>query len=171
MRKPGRTIRDHRFGTTLDFEFLGVRKVGTNSAVGALQSSSIQQETDWLTYVGSEPCIAWKIMSQTDLIGFPPVTGADGNISSTNTESATTQGVKQETMQTTGGHVQVQDTPSLMSQSNPGTAKSEASYNGGLSFEDLTDMWEVPSSPAESTVEPDFSFRSKCQVWKYPQRT
>ena len=62
VRKPGRTIRDHRFGTTLDFEFLGVRKVGTNSAVGALQSSLIWQETDWLTYVGSEPCIAWKII-------------------------------------------------------------------------------------------------------------
>ena len=125
-RKPGRTIRDHRFGTTLDFEFLGVRKVGINSAVGALQFSSIQQETDWLTYVGSEPCIAWKIMSQTDLIGSPPATGADGNISSMTIESATTQEVKEETMQTTGGHVQAQETLSTMNQSNPGTAKSEA---------------------------------------------
>ena len=75
---PGESIRDHRFGTTLDSAYLGVRKVGINIAAGVdTQFSSIQQEIEWLTWCGSGPSIALRTMSQTGSTGSQSVIGAD----------------------------------------------------------------------------------------------
>ena len=41
----GEIIRDHRFGTTLDSAYLGVRKVGINGAAGVAQSSLSRKGT------------------------------------------------------------------------------------------------------------------------------
>ena len=68
--------------------FLGVRKVGINVVVGVAKFSSTQQEIEWHTWSGLGPFTALRIMSQIDLTGSQPATGADGNTSSISAGSA-----------------------------------------------------------------------------------